>query len=755
MPEIAYGTNAPQGLPPIDLPSLDPNQPPPLRIEVTKRTAASPAGPPLEEWTPQAATQGAVKARPSSAPPLEEWTPTEKPQHEVGSGEATLRGLAAGATFEFEPAIVGAYQGAKTALGAGKKGQSAWDAYNEARQAELDANEQAAQQHPYLYRGGEVGGALATSLLPGLGLAKGATTLGRIGMSARAGAVGGGLSGAGQATSEGQSPADVATNTAIGVGTGAVLGGALGSGVEAGAKIAGKARSLVRGARDPEAEARRIVAGTTEGQHQVQGIYDRLADQPAIAAGRQAGTDTRVVDYLGTPGAAALRSAANISPEAREMAGEFVQNRYYQQAPRVANYLRSTYGAFDSEADREAVRAAARKANAPNYRAAEAQAEQRHPNGVWSPKLEQLLGGDAVPRAMQSAIASGRDRAVLEGAGAFNPRITFENGILRSNKGGGVPAYPDLKLWDYTQRELRDAANEASRKGRTEEAARLFGLHRQLLDELDNLVPSFQNARGVAARFFKTGDASEAGERFVTDNKISDAGAARAVAKMSPPERVMFARAFAGKLADLVEKKGYSANVLNDMFVNSERALRRIQIALGPRGAEELEALLRIEGMVDRTRRAVVGNSTSVQQAHDIGIAAGAAGFLEMVHNGLNPVALVAAGLFLGGRQATHHIDQQIAVRVAEMLLSDNPAVLQRGLQTVGRSPKLRDALRRASDVGVRELINFASPAGALSGGATAYHHFFPGGTPHTPELHHQGYPDDQDYHERTGGSVP
>src|SRR5262249_40636415 len=159
--------------------------------------------------------------------------------------------------------------------------------------------------------------------------------------------------------------------------------------------------------------------------------------------------------------------------------------------------------------------------------------------------------------------------------------------------------------------------------------------------------------------------------------------------------RMLFARAFAATLADMIERRGYSTNVLNNMFVNSPRAGRRIQIALGRNGAEQFEALMRIEGLVDRTRRAAVGNSTTAQQSHDMGVAAGAGALVEMVH-GFNPVTLVAAGLFLGGRQAAHRIDQRIATRVAEMLLSDDPAVLQRGLQAVSKNQVLRDALRRA-----------------------------------------------------------
>src|SRR5580692_1031750 len=91
---------------------------------------------------------------------------TAPPKEEPGALEALGRGAVQGATFGFGDEIAGAVQsifGSKT--------------YQQARD-EARANNAAAQAaHPNFYGAGELGGGLATSVVPGLGVAKGASAL--------------------------------------------------------------------------------------------------------------------------------------------------------------------------------------------------------------------------------------------------------------------------------------------------------------------------------------------------------------------------------------------------------------------------------------------------------------------------------------------------------------------------------------------------------------------------------------------------
>jgi hypothetical protein len=724
-------------------------------------------------WAPYAAPQlqaapGAIaqQAQPGDvAPGPGGWAtyaapPPPEPSREIGGEEAAVRGLVKGATFGLAPALTGlaAASGIPSAatdptqidinpmrpiVGAYKLatgGQDIVDIYNKARQDALAVQEQAQQQHPYLFGGGEIGGAVITPTV-GLGAA---TTLGRVGKSILGGATGGGAMAGGEQVSEGASPLDVAKSTAGGVATGGLLGGALGSTIEGVTGIGRKVGSIVRGSRDPEAEALRIVQ---EGARQGTPVRQKLAaDQPALTAGQEAGTPLKIVDISGAPGAARLRSAANLSPEARDIIGEQINSRFRQQADRISLWIRSKFGGFDTAGDVAALKDAARAANAPNYQRAQLVADRLHPQGIWSPTLERLASSEAIPAAMQQAAQRGSNRIVAQGGGGFNPQVAFQNGLLSINRGRGIRTFPDLQLWDLTQRSLRDRAQQLKQSGANDEADALFSLHRQLLSELDKLVPAFAHARGTAAAFFKANDAIEAGANFVRDSSIGEAEAARVLAKMSGPERALFQRGYAGELADQIERIRYQGNVLNSLFVDSPRAVKRTRLALGQSGAEEFEALMRIEGLVDRARTAL-GNSTTVRQGLEAGLAgAGASAGIETVRS-FNPVYLIAGALIYGGRQAAHKIDADVATRVAQMLLSEDPAILKRGLQVAVKTPWIRDALRRSADVGVRQLMDYAGPAG-IAGGAAAGAQYLRGSP---ADVEHRGDQQDQ-YGQGPGG---
>src|ERR1700676_4865007 len=89
------------------------------------------------------------KASGPSTTPTDEQSSEEAP--EVGSAQALVRGLGQGASFGFGDE---AAAGIKSALGQGK--------YEDLVKKERDLDKAAAEQHPYLYHGGQIGGGLAT-----------------------------------------------------------------------------------------------------------------------------------------------------------------------------------------------------------------------------------------------------------------------------------------------------------------------------------------------------------------------------------------------------------------------------------------------------------------------------------------------------------------------------------------------------------------------------------------------------------------
>jgi hypothetical protein len=341
-----------------------------------------------------------------------------------------------------------------------KSDEEASRVYREERDRAREEQESAEAQNPKSYIAGQLGGALVT---PGFGAAGGASALGRVGRAAVGGGVAGGLYGAGEAVSEGQEPLDVAGSAAKGAATGALFGGAGSGTVEGAAKVISRGGKIFRGARDPEAEAARGVLGTIKQDANATGALG--IDREAYDAAQKAGMPLHIIDYGGQGTRNLARAVANISPEAWGAIDRATAERVEGRQPLIHGAIhRIMGGGLDAGADRIALEQAARKANRGNY--ARAYAAGSRP--IWSPELERLTSSGAVETAIKGAVGRGNDRAVAEGFGGFRPSIKVTpDGRVEFPKGPkGIPTYPDLRFWDYTQRELKDAADAASRAGR-------------------------------------------------------------------------------------------------------------------------------------------------------------------------------------------------------------------------------------------------------------------------------------------------
>ena len=233
-----------------------PGQTPPLIL-------TTPSGNPWDDapdWKPpQARTaEPNVSATPWADAP--DWKPTSRaPMREVGTGEAVGRGAIDTAMFGLGPAMAGATEAGRAgrtpqeiatqenvgvaqeapgleSIGIGlarlfsnHPDPEARAAYERGRQAALEDQRAAREQHPYAYFSGQLIGGLAT---PGFGAGVAGTLPARLATGAIAGGIGGGLYGAGEAISEGASGSDVASAAArgalIGAPTGSVLKGVVG-----------------------------------------------------------------------------------------------------------------------------------------------------------------------------------------------------------------------------------------------------------------------------------------------------------------------------------------------------------------------------------------------------------------------------------------------------------------------------------------------------------------------------------------------
>lgn len=725
MAGIVYGNGIPDGLPPVNLPAFDDGNPNgPLRIQMGNTGIPQDAtgqggqglGPfaPYQPEAPQAAAQPQQQSGLGPFAPYSPQQPSDAPP--MGGGEAALRGAAQGLSFGFAPAIAGAASGVASALGGGDFST----AYDQTRQQQQSALDQAQSQHPYISTAAEIVGGIPSMFMPGVGITKaaqvGATAVPRILQAVRSGAVAGGLYGAGNQTSQGASAANIGLGAAGGALAGGALGGTLGSAIEGGSMLANRVGSIVRGNRNPDLEAQRLVINAL--QQDQKKVGNVASDLPALNAGSQAGLDLRLGDMGGATTHGLMRAATNLSPEARDVIGDVVQPRFQQQGDRIGRFIRSRFGGVDSDVANEAIQDLARKQNGPAYRAAYEKGDRQ----IWTPELERLTAAPSVQSALSTALSKWKDYAVRDGFGAMNPPFRVENGGIIRVGGKGMPVYPNIQFWDYAARELQDRAREAPIGS---EQGKLYNdLARMLKNELDKNVPEYKAAREGAARFFKARDIVDAGANFLSDTSISLAKSAQVIHQMTPAERELFKRSYAAALASKMERINDNRDALNSMFVKNGPARQRNLIALGETDAGRLEALLRVEAIADRTRKAL-GNSTTIQQGHDAGKFAGALaaweGFKEL---GLNPAYLIAAPLIFAGRQTAKKVDEKVFTKVAELLVSDDPKLLARGVQLAANDPNIRTALRYASDLSARQLVAIMGPSGIGAAALAAREHF-------------------------------
>lgn len=584
-----------------------------------------------------------------------------------------------------------------------------------------------AKEHPVAYYGGEIGGSLA---VPGglakLGIQSGIRAAANQGLRAAVtqGAKEGAAYGAAYGFGKGEGGLQNRAEGAVG---GAAMGGAVGGAAPVAINAVRAAvepvANAVRSVTHPTHEAARRVrealaadAATGASTDAILGVQNGTArrDAAALIAQGRAGQEVRNIDTGGEGTRALARSAANQSPEAREMLARMTNDRFEGQTDRTTDFMRGliqTPG--NSATSRDLMRITAQAENNANYGAARAAGDRP----IITPEIERLTGSPMMRDAMQRAAKTGQDRAIAEGGGAFNPGVEIDpSGLIRWNKGpSGVTTYPNLQYWDYVKRELDDIATSARNSGDYGRSGVAGDMARTLRRELDSQVPEYVQARGIAEVHFGARDAIDAGEKLAMGSINADNNALRsAFRKMGPGERAAFQEGYVSRYITNIQNSPDRRNLVARL-ANSPGERERLSIVLGPNKARELEAFLHIEQLMDLPRTAL-GNSTTARQLMELGLAGGA-GMIAGGGNPLDPHAIIVGALTYGAKRGQTALGSRMAQRIAEMLVSKDPQVLQRGVRTVAVHGQTMDALRSLSNL---IATGYPAAAGGAVGGAMA-----------------------------------
>jgi hypothetical protein len=578
----------------------------------------------------------------------------------------------------------------------GKPSLDYWESASRIAEAEKRAQENYAKENP-----GKSWLALGLSLPLAMGKGGGTAPNLPLGKQMIDTAKTGAATGAAYGFGEGRS-LDERTSGAI---NGAALGGTFGALAPAfiekiASPLAGAITRPLRGLINPEGQAAKNVAGALA-RDEARGSAG-LSNE-AYDAAVQSGQSPVLADRGGETTRALARASSNLSPEAKDALTRVTNDRFETQATRAADFVQNLFGG-DAKAAKitDTLTAKAKAVNNPAYDAAHAAGENAD---LWTKELSDLAQAPDVMDAIKAVTRTAQNKSVIQGYKPIrNPFTVTPDGTLKPKMSLGADGSitsvkPNLAFWDTVKEGLDRKIETLLSTGQKRAAGDTIALKNKLLSELDNAVPEYKTARAGAASFFGAQDALEAGQKFVrATSSISIPDAQKALAKMSPSERGLFAQGFASDLSHAILSTPDRRNVLNQVFLNNPNAKARITLALGEKRAGQLEAYLRRESVMDGLRTAVSGNSSTAAQLAQLALFGGGGTGAGYLATGDMTKAQMIGAMMASARYGKVKIDANVAKKIGEMLASNDPKVLNTATQMVAGSSLYLKTLRSAED---------------------------------------------------------
>lgn len=449
---------------------------------------------------------------------------------------------------------------------------------------------------------------------------------------------------------------------------GIALGGAFGAGGSAifdALKAGGTAASRFVG--DYAAEPLQRAKAMIYDKAKAAGISPELVDKWLATHGDELMT----ADMLGNQGTSLGRSAANVSPEARETLESAVGARKEGQNLRLADTIDEAAG-VDTRLGLEDLQKATYAERKP---AIDKAYEEARAAGYDLPRtpFEDILSSPMGSKAYDDAATSLLNRKAVE----------------------GIDATSELARLDQTKRQLDDIATSNFRSGNKDTGDQAAGLARLLRNRMDESIagPEYSGARAARREAFKAEEAINQGAELAKPRiKL---GTPERAAATAPEHQPLLAKGYAAQQAEQLLNKGATEGALGP--ISTPMGKQAAAAALGEEGAAKVGQRVKTERMFNKTNRDIVGNSTTARQLLEaLGMSAGG-GVGGYALSYLDPTGLVGPKLgaaiagYGKGKALLRGLQERMAMQgfkraapdIAELLVSSPKTIpSERGIPT-------------------------------------------------------------------------
>jgi hypothetical protein len=305
-----------------------------------------------------------------------------------------------------------------------------------------------------------------------------------------------------------------------------------------------------------------------------------------------------------------------------------------------------------------------------------------------APAIEQMYAeAGATPFSF-----SGRLKALMEGDNSLGEARQAAERRLSDRRALG-DEITHFDVINETKQVLDDQIGVALRQGENNKARQLTRLKNEMIKEADAQIPRYAEARATFAGERALESAAEQGELFLKANRrqVIDT-----VENMTPAEMQMYRLGARQAIMDKIDVTTISADLMKRMFGRNGDVVKLRAVFPDEQQFQNFMRAMKREAEFILTRRTALENSTTVQQAQDIGSFRQALGRITALFG--NPVQASSelANIFDGlGQQKNSRAFAEALQSAGDILLTSgmNPRKVREILEK-GNTRRLRQELQ-------------------------------------------------------------